>query len=294
MGYTPGRPSLTKDDLAKAFPDCSDIQPVGAPSGQKEVFSAQRVGQRLAIKLFKKVPGDEARIERELAAVTKLKSEYVPAVHQAGKVKIAGEERYYLIEDFVEGTSYAEILEREPIQPVERVLQLGRALLRACRDFADQRLAHRDLKPANLIIDKNGKLWVIDFGLVRHLDLTKVTPTGYGVGTVGYAPIEQWRIVEAEVNSRADLFAVGVILYEALHGQNPWREKARDQRNNLEVIDKMKTQELTPLRIHGDVQQRLSGFIAWLTQRFPSRRPQTTADAYSEFETIHASLNPNR
>jgi serine/threonine protein kinase len=281
---------MTGADLEEAFPGYTQFATLGVQSGQKEVFSAQHGTQRVAVKLFKKIPREEARVERELAAVTKLRSAYVPTIHRSGRVTLDGEERFFLVEDFIEGKPYADILAQEPRQPLGRVLEIADTLLTACCDFSKERLAHRDLKPANLIVDKNGKLWIIDFGLVRHLDLTKVTPTGYGVGTVGYAPIEQWRIIDADVDSRADLFAIGVIVYEALHGGNPWREKAQDARNNLEVIDKMKTEELIPLQIAGDPDGKLSGFIQWLTQRFPSRRPQTATEAFAEFQLIRADL----
>lgn len=278
---------MNAQDFARAFPDYADFRIIPIPSGQKEVAVARRGDQQVAIKLFRKLAGDEDRIQRELAAVAKLKSEYVPAVYASGQIQIDGQDRYFLVERFIAGTTYQDLLRHTPVQPLAIVIDLASALLSACGDFTHQGLVHRDLKPGNLIRDEMGKLWVIDFGLVRHLDLSKITPTGYGLGTIGYAPLEQLHVIRGDVNVRADLFAVGVILYEALHGGNPWFEKARNPGDIYEVIDRMKTQELVPLRIEGDYEGNFSSFIAWLTQRFPSRRPQSAEEALEALVLIY-------
>ncbi len=279
---------MNVDDLQKLFPDCTDFQELRVPSGQKDVIRAVRNGQSVAIKLFRKVHGDEERIQRELVAVEKLRSEFVPRVFTSGQVTIDGEERYFIIEQFIDGCSYRVVLEQANFQPLAHVLQIGSGLLKACSDFEAMQLVHRDLKPDNLIIDGTGKLWVIDFGFVRHMDLSTVTPSGWGVGTLGYAPLEQLCLIKAEITSRSDLFAVGTILYEALCGCNPWREGVRDRH---ELVQKMLNQDLPKLTIVGDVEGQLSDFIAWLVQRFPSRRPQSAAEALKAFEALSTTLN---
>ena len=275
------------DDLHRLFPECSDFQIVRVPSGQKDVIRAVRDGQAVAIKIFRRISGDEDRVQRELAAVEKLRSEFVPRVFSSGQVTIDGEARYFMIEQFIDGRSYRAILQQANLQPLDNVLDIGPALLKACTDFEAVQLVHRDLKPENLIVDLAGKVWVIDFGLARHLDLSSVTPTGWGVGTLGYAPLEQLRLIKADITSRADLFAVGTILYEALHGQNPWREGMRDEHD---LTRKMSNQELPQLTIAGDKDNLLSDFISWLVQRFPSRRPQSAAEALEAFESVSNAM----
>jgi serine/threonine protein kinase len=207
-------------DFQASFPDYTDLRVLRVPSGQKDVAAARRGGQDVAIKVFRKLLGDEdKRAQRELAAVAKLKSDYVPAVVESGVKSIVGEDRYFIVEQFISGTSYDEVLRSTGTQPLDRVIYIAGALLQACVDFASVNLVHRDLKPANLIVDSSGKLWVIDFGFCRHLDLSTMTPTGGGVGTPGYCPLEQLRQIPADINVRADLFAAGVILYESLTGK---------------------------------------------------------------------------
>jgi serine/threonine protein kinase len=274
-------------EMAVLFPDYSDFRLIAAPSGQKEVVSALRRQRQVAIKLFHNVPDDQERIDREMAAVTKLHCQFVPEVFASGKVVLEGVERVYLIEQFIQGQTYAEILQHAPVQLLGQVLELGNVLLRVAADCETADLVHRDLKPANLIQDATGNTWILDFGFVKHLDLSSLTPTGQGVGTLGYAPIEQMRLMKAPIDIRADLFAIGTILYESIHGQNPWRQGVHDVHD---LTRKMSTQELPRLIIHGDVNGELSAFIAWLVQRFPSRRPQTAAEAIAAFEPIYRAI----
>ena len=274
-------------EMAVLFPDYSDFRLIAAPSGQKEVVSALRGQRHVAIKLFHNVPDDQERIDREMAAVTKLHCPFVPEVFASGKVVLEGVERVYLIEQFIQGRTYAEILQHAPVQPLGSVLELGNVLLRVSVDCETADLVHRDLKPANLIQDATGNTWVLDFGFVKHLDLSSLTPTGQGVGTLGYAPIEQMRLMKAPIDIRADLFAIGTIMYESIHGQNPWRQGVHDVHD---LTRKMSAQELPRLTINGDVNGELSAFIAWLAQRVPSRRPQTAAEAIAAFDPIYRMI----
>jgi eukaryotic-like serine/threonine-protein kinase len=91
--------------------------------------------------------------------------------------------------------------------------------------------------------------------------------------------------VKPQIDARTDLFAVGVVLYEALYGQNPFYEGKRDQ---IEVIQHMTRRDLAPLDIAGDTTGRFSEFIQSLVSRFPSRRPQTAREALSWFEELEA------
>jgi serine/threonine protein kinase len=277
-------------ELGTLFPAYSNFKIIATNTGQKEVVSAEQGKLRVAIKLFYSVTGDQERIDRELAAVTKLKCASVPRVFESGKVVLEGVDRVYLIEEFIDGQTYAAVLQQSPAQSLQDVLKLANVLLRVAADCEMAGLVHRDLKPANLIYDTAGNIWVLDFGLVKHIDLSTLTPTGQGVGTYGYAPIEQMRLMKAKIDIRADLFAIGTILYESIYGHNPWKEGLHDLHD---LIRKMSSQELPRLTITEDKGGELSAFIGWLTQRFPSRRPQSAAEALTAFGPIHQALAPS-
>jgi hypothetical protein len=108
-------------ELPPLFPDYSDFQLIVAPSGQKEVVSALQGQRHVAIKLFHNVADDQERIDREMAAVTKLHCQFVPEVFASGKVVLEGVERVYLIEKFIAGQTYAAILQQAPVQSLEAI-----------------------------------------------------------------------------------------------------------------------------------------------------------------------------
>jgi hypothetical protein len=139
--------SMNANDFKTAFPDCTDIRPLSVVAGQKEVAAAKRNGVDVALKVFKSVGGDvERRVIGELAATRKLKSEYVPPVFDSGKKLIAGEDRYYIVEQFINGRTYEQVLAQEGARPIDKLLLLLEALLTACRDFAAVGVTHRACK----------------------------------------------------------------------------------------------------------------------------------------------------
>lgn len=271
-----------------AFEDLSDLAPLGVRSGQKDVLSGLRGSERIALKLIKPTAQDADRTLREIEAVARLDSDFVPHVLEHGSRSISGEDRIYLIEQFIEGGSYRASLTAGLRPALPFVLDLAKALLHACRDFEAAKLVHRDIKPENIMIGTDGKIWVIDFGIVRLLDQESLTATSlrFGPFTPGYGAPEQVRNLKPQIDVRADLFSVGVVLYESLAGTNPHLVNKRDV---LHVIQSMQQADLP--RIDG-IDAELADLVASLTARFPSRRPRTAQDAIEWFDPIRARLQP--
>ena len=181
------------------------------------------------------------------------------------------------------------MLQRQPVQPLGAVLRLATALLSACCDFETQHMVHRDIKPENLLIGPNGKIWIIDFGIVRLLQLTSATLTQqrFGLFTPGYGAPEQVRNLKPKIDARADLFSVGVVLYESFNGSNPY---LAGKGNVLEIVQDLCNRDLPLLTIPGDIDGKLSEFVASLCARFPSRRPPNAREALQWFREIVGGL----
>jgi len=274
-----------------AFSELTALTPL-VQSGQRDVFRGQRANEEIVLKLVRVAsPEVEARIGREIAAVAKLGCSYVPRIHDYGRRRVGQQDLSFIVEQYTPGETYRECLRRQPVQPLSDVLRLADALLNACCDFEAAGLVHRDIKPENLIIGSAGQIWIIDFGIVRMLGLESITPTGRPAGsfTPGYGAPEQMRNLKPKIDARADLFSVGIVLYESLVGTNPYLAGASDQ---LEVMRRVDGQDLRPLVIAGDPTGELSGFIAALVSRFPSRRPQTAGEARQWFEELRPRLTP--
>jgi serine/threonine-protein kinase len=127
----------------------------------------------------------------------------------------------YLVMDFVEGFTLAELLQREGPLPPPRALRYAIAIAEVLHYLHSQRppIIFRDLKPANLMITPFDDVRVIDFGIARRFKRGEPTDTA-DLGTHGYAPPEQYR-GGGQTDTRTDLFSLGVILHEMVTGQTP-------------------------------------------------------------------------
>lgn len=278
-------------DLAavqQSFPDIEDLRPL-AQSGQKEVLRGMLNGEAVVLKLLKPTPEAREQMKREIDAAAQLDCDYVPRILRSGDQTVNGDTRFFVIEQYVEGETLRDRFSREKMLPLNEVLRLARVLLRACADFEVRGFVHRDIKPENIMVGSDGRIWVIDFGIVRFLDLQSLTPTlaQWGRFTLGYGSPEQMRNLKPDIDARTDLFAIGVVLYEALYGTNPYYE---GKQNQVEVFQHMMNRDLPPLEIEGDESGEFSEFLHALTARFPSRRPQTGREALDWFEEVAGRL----
>lgn len=279
---------MDTNQVTAAFPELSNIRRVDTPSGQKFVFLALRDNAAVVLKIIRPYRGAHERADREILAGNILGSSYVPTILDHGVRHIGGCEMRYIVESFVNGETLERKLADQPVQPLDFVLRLTYALLCACKDFEAVSIVHRDIKPGNLIIAPDGKVWVIDFGIARHLEMPSLTGTGgSGLGTWGYAAPEQFRNMKSNINGRADLFSVGIVAYEAMTGGHPF---ARYTDNPLVLLRKMEGEDIPPPALSMGDDGRFADFICQLARRYPSRRPQTANDALAWFEPIYNDL----
>lgn len=273
-------------EISDQFEDLSDIKPLDVTGGQKEIYTATLAGVDVVLKIVKIVQNDQARTEREIEAVTKLNSNYVPKIYNYGICNLVGSNRCFIVEQFIEGKTLKNVLSASCPLSVDFTKSIARQMLTACVDFESASLVHRDIKPDNIIVGNDEKVWIIDFGLARHLDLPSLTPDGQGtfmgMGTPGYAAPEQFRNIKTEINIRADLYSVGIVMYECLTGNNPYLAAP----NPFEVIIKSQKEDLPRIPVSGGISDELSSFVSTLIQRFPSRRPQSGAEALEWFNQI--------
>ena len=130
--------------------------------------------------------------------------------------------RWFLVVEYVDGGSLAEVLERRtgPVGRSQALLWARQAL--AGLGFAHKKgIVHRDVKPANLLLNESGEVVVADFGIARADASPGLTTTGIAVGTPQYMSPEQILTPEA-VDSRADIYSLGVVLYQLLSGRTPF------------------------------------------------------------------------
>ena len=248
-----------------------------ARGGQKIVFDGvhNSYGETV-IKLYFQL--NDPRSLREIQIERDLNLSMVPKIYETGTIEYEGTETLYIIEQKVKGTELRKVLEsgkRFSLEEAVTFLEQGLEFI-AC--IENKGIVHRDIKPENIIRADDGRIFFLDFGLARILGADSLTRTGAMMGphTPGYAAPEQFNNLKKEIDSRADIFSLGVVTYECITGKNPFREGSI---NALEVLQK--TETITPVQysIKGDTQSQFMALLGAMMGKYPSRRPRTAKQA---------------
>jgi len=183
----------------------------------------RELGEPVAIKTLRpELVGDPNLLERfkqEIRLARRISHPNVVRTHDLGEV----DGLYFITMEFVEGTSLDQLIARKGALPLDVTLTIGRQLCRALEVAHAQGVVHRDIKPQNLVVDLQGFLKVMDFGIARLVEGRRgqpapgLTAAGAVVGTPEYMAPEQ--LMGQPVDGRADLYAAGLVLYECATGQ---------------------------------------------------------------------------
>ncbi len=189
------------------------------------------------------------RFRREMAAVRRVGSPHIVAIHDL----IETEEVLALVLDYHPGTDLKRLIRRHGALSIERGLGITRQVLQGLQAAHLQGVVHRDIKPHNILLDEQGDAKIADFGLARVDDLVGVTTHTMTLGTPEYLAPEL--LSSALVDGRADLYSLGVSLYEALTGKLPFRA------TSPMMLMRMHQEAAVP-----DPRRLVAGLPAWLAQ----------------------------
>ena len=248
-----------------------------ARGGQKIVFDGvhNSYGETV-IKLYFQL--NDPRSLREIQIERDLNLSMVPKIYETGTIEYEGTETLYIIEQKVKGTELRKVLESGKGFSLEEAVTFLEQGLEFIACIENKGIVHRDIKPENIIRADDGRIFFLDFGIARILGADSLTRTGAMMGphTPGYAAPEQFNNLKKEIDSRADIFSLGVVTYECITGKNPFREGSI---NALEVLQK--TETITPVQysIKGDTQSQFMALLGAMMGKYPSRRPRTAKQA---------------
>jgi eukaryotic-like serine/threonine-protein kinase len=209
-----------------------------------------------------------ARFRREALAVAKLIHPNIVQVYDTG----VDDGRHYIVMEYVEGRSGAQILQRQGPVEADIAAEIG---IQSCAglDYAHRRgIIHRDVKPGNLMIVGGpvggGEMTVklTDFGIARAIEQTRITQVGSVVGTAAYLAPEQVRGEEA--TPATDVYALGVVLYQFLTGRLPYEGSSLAEL----AVRQQNEKPLPPTTYNGEVPETLGGAVLRALEGDPSRR----------------------
>src|SRR5215210_804688 len=189
--------------------------------GMGEVWAGRdlRLDRSVAVKLLSPTMASEAgvreRFDEEARSAARLSHSNVVLVFDSGE----HEGTPYLVMELLPGRTLADEVAHGPLEP-ERVRRLGIEVLGALAASHQAGILHRDIKPGNVLLTGEGTAKVADFGIAKSTEGLQLTSTGMIVGTAAYLAPE--RLAGQPATVQSDVYAVGVVLYEALTGQKPF------------------------------------------------------------------------
>lgn len=217
-------PFLVPIEQARAeFPEYDFVTAL-TPSEQKAAFHVRtKTGENLCLKII--APSFSMnRLQREIVALEAISHPNVVKLREYTFSTSQGKQRHYLVEEFVDGSDLTAKFDSGSSVPLKTWLALFMGISDGLTALGEAGVVHRDLKPNNIRVRSNGAPVIIDFGLARHLGMSDITLTadGAAIGTPRYFAPEQFIGTKRDIDHRTDLFALGVLMFEALVGRHPF------------------------------------------------------------------------
>ena len=286
MKMPAGMENMTVLTPGQTFGNRYEIKSVLGVGGMGMVYKAndRELGEILAIKTLKPemVAADANALERfksEIKLARKIAHRNVVRTYDLGEIGGV----YYITMEFVEGKSLKDLVRERGRLPASAVLPIAKQLCRALEVSHDEGVIHRDIKPQNMVVQADGVLKVMDFGIARLATRPKDaghTEAGMVVGTPEYMAPEQ--LLGDELDARADLYATGVVLYECLTGRVPITADTP-----ITLIAKVLEEEPQPPRaIQPDVPQELSDLVVWALAKDREKRPRSAAELHARLDAL--------
>jgi serine/threonine-protein kinase len=280
-------------DLLTSINPSFQLEKFLGKGGQKIVYRIidNTNGLPRIFKLIKPNDGDYIeRVKREVLAANTIDHRNIPSVLHTNAHGVEGlDEPIWIIEECIPGKSLRQVLDEKYSFSIKEIIKFIDTMLSILEKAESVHIVHRDIKPENIMFDDSGEFWLIDFGISRHLDLDSITASEapFGPCTIGYSAAEQFRNRKRDIDIRADLFSMGVVVAEMITGINPYMKNTKGM---LELIKRIENQPLPLLRIEGDKKFLLARYIRTVGDNRLLRRPRSIEEAKNIFPIVKDSL----
>jgi len=261
-----------------------------ATGGQGSIYFARHesLERDVAVKVLPpSLSGDEEfvrRFLREARSAAKLEHPNIVQVYDAATEN----NLHFIVMQFVDGKDLQTILDKKPRAPVGDALSITKRVALALAAAHKTGVMHRDIKPSNIMITKQGKVMVTDFGLARDISATMsatITQGGFVMGTPDFLSPEQ--AMGERTDARSDIYSLGATLYRMLAGQPPYPDG-----NPMTVMMKhvRENEQPTPLRsLNRDVSPAAEALVNKMMAKTPSQRYQTMDEVAQAIDMVKGS-----
>jgi serine/threonine-protein kinase len=241
------------DAVRRAFHDRYAVESLLGSGGMGNVYKARErtLDRYVALKVVPEARSrDEQfleRFRREAKIAARLRHPRIVSVHEVGMM---GPFVYFSM-DYIEGSTLRSVVERRRSLPQEDAISIVAEICRAVAHAHNKGIVHRDLKPENVMIDTEGDVFVMDFGLARAVEDAAITQPGVIMGTPYYMSPEQ--LTGQKLDERSDIYSIGLILYYCLTGEDLFRADGFNailaKHGTIQIRDVVATNSLLPANL---------------------------------------------
>lgn len=221
------------------------------------------------------------RFRREAQSAASLSHPNVVSIYDVGQEG----DTHYIVMEYVEGMTLNDLIKEKAPLPVESALHIANQICDALEHAHSNQIIHRDIKPHNILIGRNGRVKVTDFGIARAVTSSTITQTGSVVGSVHYFSPEHAK--GTATGAKSDLYSLGIVLYQMLTGKLPFLGESP-----ISVALKHLQEDVEePRKVNPLIPQSVENIILKAVRKNPDERYQSAKEMLDDLST---ALNPER
>lgn len=249
--------------------------------GMAIVYKARDVmlHRQVAVKLLRPQFGyDEDfvhRFRREAQSVASLSHPNVVSVYDVGQDR----ETHYMVMEYIEGPTLKDVINTRGALPVEEAVRIALQVCDALEHAHQNKIIHRDIKPHNILIGRNNRVKVTDFGIARAVTQATITHTGSVMGSVHYFSPEQAR--GGITGEKSDIYSLGIVLYEMVTGRVPFSGESPISVALMHLQEPLPE----PRQINPNIPQSVENIILQALAKNPAFRYKNAAEMLEDLET---------